>query len=143
MKIGSLALITRLGVAALVPLAAGCNDDSEDFLGPSMPFVGTWAATSLTVDGENLIANGMILNATFDDSGVYVFHVESDQSGICGEETFCDVTGTWTGTDTQIVLNPGEAQTTISYVTSGETMTLTGPVGGVESTIIFEKFQVE
>ena len=142
MKIGSLALITRLGIAALVPLAVGCSDDEESGLGPpSSAVIGTWSATSLMVNGEDLIANDMILNATFDDSGVYVFHVEKDLTGICGEELFCDVTGNWTGTETQVTINPGEEPTTFNYVTSGDSMTLTGPLGGVDATIVMEKFQ--
>jgi hypothetical protein len=87
MKIGSLALITLLGAFALIPLVAGCSDNNEDFLAPATPVVGTWAATSLMVNGADLIAQGMVLNATFDDSGIYVFHVVKDMLGLCGGDT--------------------------------------------------------
>ena len=140
MKTRSLTLITQC-LAGLGVLAASCSDDEEDFLGPPTPVVGTWSATSVTVNGEDLIANGMILNATFDDSGVYVFHVIGDAMGLCGEGVSeCDVTGAYTATTTQITLNPGEGQIVINYVTTGETMTLTGALTGVDATIVLDKF---
>ena len=139
MKIRSFALMAQLSVAALVGFAACDDDDDDTGLGPTLPIVGTWSATSLVANGEDLVAGGMTLNATFDDSGVYVFHIVGDLLGLCGGESECNVTGNWTGTESTITINPGEDPTTISYVTTGETLTLTGSLEGVPATIVFEK----
>jgi len=141
MRIRSLALITQLCLAGMVPLAAGCNDDNNEAAGPdaNLPVVGTWTATSLMVNGEDLVAKGMIMNVTFDDSGVYVFHVVGDLLGLCGDDTECNITGDWTGTDNEVTLNPGETPTTIDYVTSGDTLTMTGTLAEQPTTIVFQK----
>ena len=137
MKIRSLALISQLCLAGMVPLATSCNDD-ENNLDANLPVVGTWTATSLMVNGEDLVAQGMVLNATFDDSGIYVFHVVGDLLGLCGDETECNITGDWTGTDNEITLNPGETPTTIDYAT-GAHADLTGTLAEQPATIVFQK----
>jgi len=141
MKIRSLALISQLCLAGMVPLATSCSNNDNNPSGPdaNLPVVGTWTATSLMVNGEDLIAKGMVLNATFDDSGIYVFHVVGDLLGLCGEETECNITGDWTGTDNEVTLNPGETPTTIDYVTSGDTLTMTGTLAEQPTTIVFQK----
>jgi hypothetical protein len=87
--------LRRPSAPPLVPLATSCNNDNNEPTGPdaALPVVGTWTATSLTVGGQDLVAEGMTLNATFTASGIYVFHVVDDKLGLCTPDTECNVTG--------------------------------------------------
>ena len=134
------ALLTSLCAAALVSVAASCDDDDDDTdPTPSSPLVGTWDATSLTTPTGDAIGNGMSLTAVVGSTGNISLNVVGDQLGLCNPGPDCSVTGTWTSTASTITITSGTDVTTLNWTMAGETMTWTGTVEGVATTIVFDK----
>ena len=120
--------------AAIAPLAAGCSGDDPP--GPTGTVVGTWEATSLTVFGQNLIAQGMTLTATFRANDTYTIDVTGDLTGQCDPGPDCTVSGSYAATGSQLTLDEGTAtEVTFAYVIQGSTMTLNGSIEGIPAVV--------
>lgn len=121
-----LTLVLGLGVA-------GCSSDDDPGnggTGPGVsPVVGTWNATSLTVAGVDLIAQGMGFGIDFESNGLFLFTVSNDMGDFCDSGAAnCTETGDYTSSATQIVLlDPDDVDDiAFNYVIVGTTMTMTG-----------------
>jgi len=123
---------------AVAPLATGCSDDEPTT--PPAPIVGTWNATSISAIGQDFIAQGMTLTATFATNGSYTVAVTGDLIGACNPGPDCTASGTYSSTATQVTLDPGTADAvTFNYLVSGTTLMLTGSIEAIPVTIMLSK----
>lgn len=131
------ALRTATAVLALTALLPACDDSTSP---DDTTLEGTWTATSFTALGTDFIAQGMQLGVTLDASGTYDIEVEDDQVGMCDPGPDCSREGSYTSTDTQVVLDPGtDDEVAFSYSITGTTMTWSGAVQGVAATVTLTK----
>ena len=142
-----LALHRRTIPAAVLTLAlgwgiAGCSsEEGGTSPGVNPAVVGTWNATSLVVQGSDLIAQGMSLSLVFNSNGTYSFNITNDQAGLCDPGVAdCFDSGSFTATGSQIVLDPGTIdQETLNYSISGTTMTLTATLDLTPITVVLDR----
>ena len=130
---------TAVLTLALGLAIAGCSSD-ETGPGINPAVVGTWNATSFVVQGgSDLIGQGMTMSFAFASDGTYVFTVANDQGGLCDVGVSCTETGSYTATDTQIVLDPDDDPQTLNYTISGTTVTVNANIEGTPVTIVMDK----
>ncbi|MDH3291309.1 MAG: hypothetical protein OEO20_10595 [Gemmatimonadota bacterium] len=123
-------------IAALIPLAIGCGDGVE----PPPGLVGTWDATSLVVDGFDLMDDGMTLSYTLTSGGNYSYVVTGDLSDYCDPGPDCSDSGDFTATGTQLTFDEGTAfEETYSYTIVGTTLTISATFGQSTYAFTFEK----
>lgn len=141
-----IALRRRTISAAILTLAlgwtvAGCSSDEGGTApGVNPAVVGTWNATSFDAGGTELIGLGMSFSFTFTSAGSYTITITNDQGGLCDVGVDCVETGSYTATDTQIVLEPGTAaEETLNYTISGSTMTVNADIDGTLITVVLNK----
>ncbi len=118
---------------------AGCSSDET---GPEInpAVVGTWNATSFVVQGGgDLIGQGMTMSFAFAGDGTYLFTFTNDQGGLCDVGPDCTDSGSYTATDTQIVLDPDTDQQIFNYTISGTTVTVNADIDGSPVTIVMDK----
>lgn len=127
-------LTLALGIAI-----AGCSSD-ETGPGINPAVVGTWNATSFVVPGGgDLIGQGMAISFAFASNGTYLFTFTNDQGGLCDVGPDCTESGSYTATDTQIILDPDDEPQTLNYSISGTTVTVTANIEGTPVTIVMDK----
>jgi hypothetical protein len=123
-------------LSALIPLAIGCGDGVE----PPPGLVGTWDATSLVVDGFDLMDEGMTLSFTFTSGGEYSYVVTGDLLDFCDPGPNCSDGGDIEATGSQVTFDPGTIdEETFSYSIVGTTLTVSGTVDGFTINWTFEK----
>ena len=133
----------RTAYAAVLTLAlasaiAGCSDDTAPGVDPAV--VGTWNATSFVVMGNDLVAQGMGVSFVFNSNGTYVLSFTNDQGGLCDVGLNCTETGDYTASDTQIILDPGTADTVaLNYSISGSTMTINATIDAEAIVVVLDK----
>lgn len=121
---------------------AGCSSDESTAPGVNPAVVGTWNATSFVVPGPvDLIAQGMSLSFVLNSDGTYSFNITSDRGGLCDPGiNDCTDSGTYTASDTQIILDAGTTdEATLNYSISGTTMTVNAVIEGTAVTIVLNK----
>ena len=123
--------ILRVGLLALLPLAASCGGDDDEATGPrSNDLIGSWDATAIELISVanpdvnvELVALGAHGRIVLEANGNFGLSV-----GIPGEPTeFAG--GTWSSTTVlTLAFDSGEIEGTwrFSYVLNGDTLTLTG-----------------
>lgn len=127
---------TLIVFAAVVPLVVGCDGTTE----PPPEFVGTWDATSLLVNGFDLMGEGMTLTFTFTSGGEYSYTVTNDQLDYCDPGPNCSDSGEFVVTGNQITFDPDTVwEETYSYTLTGSTLTVTATFAGATFTFTFEK----
>ena len=67
------------------------------------------------------------------------FTVANDQGGLCDVGTSCTETGSYTASDTQIILDPNEDPQTLNYLISGSTVTVNADMEGTPITLVMDK----
>jgi len=117
---------------------AGCSDTGPE-VNPAV--VGTWNATSFTVPGAgDLIAQGMTMAFAFAGNGTYTFTVTNDQGGLCdGAVADCSDSGSYTASDTQIVLDPEDDPQVLTYSIADATVTINADIDGTAVTLVMDK----
>ena len=135
------ALRRRTMSTALLTLAigwtiTGCSTSESG----DAAYVGTWNATSFTSGGMEHIAQGMTFTFTFSNSGQYAFTITNDQAGLCDLASDCSDSGTFTATDTQIVLDAGMPDaTTLNYGISGNTMRIDALIDDITIVVFMDR----
>ena len=127
---------------ALTSAVAGCSSDEGGTTpGVNPAVVGTWNATSFVVGPDDLIALGMGMSFVFNNDGTYSLNFTNDQGGLCDPgEVNCSESGTYTASDTQILLDAGTVDSaTLNYTISGSTMTVTATIDGSDITVVLDK----
>jgi hypothetical protein len=123
-------------VAGVIPVVIGCDGTTE----PPPEFVGTWDATSLLVDGFDLMGEGMTLTFTFTSGGQYSYTVVNDLLDYCDPGPNCTDSGDFTVSGNRITFDPDTAwEETYTYTLTGTTLTVTASFGGSTFTFTFEK----
>ncbi len=123
-------------IAALSPVVIGCGDSFE----PPPDLVGTWNATSLVVDGFDVMTEGMTLSFTFSADGAYSYTATNDQLGFCDPGPNCTDGGDFTAESNQLTIDPDTVdEETYSYSISGSTLIFTANFGGASYTLTFVK----
>ena len=126
-----------IGLLALLALAA-CSDD-DGGTGPAASALhGTWNSTSLVANGMDAANLGMAMSFTFNSNDTYSFSVTQDELDLCGGATDCSDSGTYSATGTTLTFDPGSSDaTTLSWSVSGDTLSVTGMVDGVNLSFTF------
>ena len=129
-----LTLVLGLGIA-------GCSSDDGGTTPGTNPVVGTWNATSLSIQGgPDLIAQGMGYSIVFNSDDTFVSTTTNDMAGFCDMVSNCLDSGDYTASDTQIILDAGTSDAfTVNYSISGTTMTLTFTLNGMASVLVLDK----
>lgn len=124
-------------LTAFIPLTIGCGDGVE----PPPGLVGTWDATSLVVDGFDLMDDGMTLSFTFTSGGEYSYVVTGDLLDFCNPgQSACSDGGDIEATGSQITFDPGTIdEETFSYSIVGTTLTVSATIDGSTFMFTFEK----
>jgi hypothetical protein len=123
-------------LAALTPTFIACGDSFE----PVPELLGSWNATSLVVDGFDLMGDGMTLRFTFSDDGGYTYTVAGDQLDFCDPGPNCSDGGDYTATTSQVTFDPGtDDEETYSYTIAGNTLVITATFGGSPLTFTFQR----
>jgi hypothetical protein len=123
--------------ASLVPVVIGCSDGAVE---PPAGLVGTWNATSLVVDGVNLMDEGMTLSFTFSNDSEYSYSVTNDALDFCDLVANCSDSGDFSATGSQITFDPGTVDAeTFSWSIVGSTLTVTATIEGSLFTFTFER----
>jgi hypothetical protein len=124
-------MAAALVVAAAVLTAPGCGGDGD---GPTQPvppqLLGSWIVTSLVVQGQDLVAQGMSLSFHFSAEGEYSFLVHDDLLGLCDEGADCSDWGEFSASSSHITFDPGPGSETCTYSIAGNIMTLSGVLNG-------------
>ena len=126
----------------VLPLLAGCSDDSAGPNGDDETLVGTWTATSLSSPAGDLIALGLDLELTLGAGGTATIVIADDGlHAFCDDPaTACTFTGDYTSTSTTITLDLGDdEESTFTDQLQGSTMTWSGDIGGTAVTATFQK----
>lgn len=127
-------------IALLLPIVA-CGD--KDPTGPGAdPILGTWQATSFIGEGNDVIAAGMTLRATFAANNTYTFVVTNDMVGVCSEDggNNCTDSGPVSHTAAAVIIDAGTADaTTFNYTITGNTMSWTGSIDGTPVSLAFTR----
>ena len=122
-------MAAAFAIASIAPMVVGCGDDN--IVDPDLALLGSWNATVLLVDGEDLIDGGMTLSFTFNANGEYSYSVTGDLLEFCEAVAACSDGGDFTATGTQFTLDPGTLdEVLLSYSVTGSTLTVTGTVDG-------------
>ena len=117
---------------------AGCSDETGPEVNPAV--VGTWNATSFVVTGAgDLITQGMTMAFAFAGNGTYTFTITNDQGGLCDGAADCSDSGSYTASDTQIVLDPEDDPQVLAYSISGATMTVNADIDATAVTLAMDK----
>ena len=117
---------------------AGCSDETGPEVNPAV--VGTWNATSFLVPGTgDLITQGMTMAFAFASNGTYTFTVTNDQGGLCDGAADCSDSGSYTASDTQIVLDPEDDPQVLTYSIAGATVTINADMDGTAVTLVMDK----
>jgi len=117
---------------------AGCSDETGPEVNPAV--VGTWNATSFLVPGAgDLITQGMTMAFAFAGNGTYTFTITNDQGGLCDGAADCSDSGSYTASDTQIVLDPEDDPQVLAYSISGATVTVNANIDGADVTLVMDK----
>lgn len=124
-------------IAALIPVAVACSDGFE----PPAGLAGTWNATSLIVDGDDYVAEGMTLRFTFSDNGDYSYTVTGDLLDFCDAGgPNCSDGGDYTATSSQLTFDPGSTdEETFSWTIAGDTLTVSGTIDGLVLVFTFQR----
>ncbi len=130
---------SALATAGIVALLAACSSDSGT--SPADPaLIGTWNVTSFQALGQDFIAQGMTMIATFTNAGTYTLDVTNDLTGTCDPGPDCVAMGDYSATATQFTFDPGTVDAvTFSYTIVGTTLTFTGSISGVPVTVTATK----
>ena len=139
MRIRRNAYLVGLCAVLMMPLAAGCSDDLEPTPPPDSPVTGTWLATSIVTPTGDAVVDGMSIVATMNDEGTFSLNIAGDVLGICDTGPDCNITGTWTTTETTVTLEFTGQDTTITYGADAGTMTWGGTFNGEEVFITFNR----
>jgi hypothetical protein len=117
---------------------AGCSDETGPEVNPAV--VGTWNATSFLVPGTgDLIDLGMTMAFAFAGNGTYTFTVTNDQGGLCDGAADCSDSGSYTASDTQIVLDPEDDPQVLTYSIADATVTINADIDGTAVTLVMDK----
>ena len=131
---------TAVLTLALGFATAGCSSDETGPGTINPAVVGTWNATSVVLGGgADLIGQGMSLTFDFADDGTYSFVITNDQGGFCDGAADCVDAGSWTASNSQIVLDPDDDPQTLNYSISGTTVTITADMEGTPVTIVMDE----
>jgi hypothetical protein len=139
MRIPRNAYLVGLCAVLMMPLAAGCSDDLEPTPPPDSPVTGTWLATSIVTPTGDAVVDGMSIVATMNDAGTFSLNIAGDVLGICDTGPDCNITGTWTTTETTVTLEFTGQDTTITYGADAGTMTWGGTFNGEDVFITFNR----
>ena len=118
----------RLSTALMLWLCAfgwACGGDGGVQPVPQ-PLVGTWVVQTLVVNGADLAQLGFGFSFRLDADGTYTMAVVDSQLFICELGSFCEESGTFSVTDTQIVFDPDTSPKPFAYSVAGDVLTLTG-----------------
>jgi hypothetical protein len=127
-------MISRIR-AALLPLlvctlllSGGCADgDPTDLVDVPSDLVVTWFATSLIVNGTDLMDDGTRVKLTLRADGSFEIVATRDLVGVFCEGVYdCTEEGDFTATSTEIVFDPDGDQTTLSATITPTTLNLAG-----------------
>ncbi len=138
----------RTAYAAVLTLVlasaiAGCSDDENNTApGVDPAVVGTWNATSFLLMGNDLITQGVGVSLVFNSNGTYAITFTNDQAGdLCDVGmTDCSDSGTYTASDTQIILDAGGVdEATLNYSIIGTTMTIAATIDGEAIVVVLTK----
>jgi len=122
-------IAAAFAIASIAPLVVGCGDDNV--VDSNLELIGTWNATVLTVDGVDLIPQGMTLSFTFNSNGEYSYIVTGDLLEFCEGVPDCSDGGDFTATSNQFTLDPDLEPVVLSYSVTGNMLTVTGTVDGL------------
>ncbi len=142
MRLGRRPVASALLVSLVVgSLAVGCGGDDE-VTGPtpqSGPIIGTWTATSFSIDGFDAIAAGATITFTFSPDGTYAVAVTGDQAGFFCEGTpNCTETGFFSATTSTVVFDEGTAdEVTVTISIVGNQLTVNGTIEGFAVSAVF------
>ena len=133
------AYLAGLSAVLMVPLAAGCSDDLEPSPPPSSPVSGTWLATNIETPTGDATLDGMSIVATMNDAGTFSLNIGGDVLGLCDPGPDCNITGTWTDTETTVTLEFTGQDTTVTYGADAGVMTWSGSFNGENVVITFNR----
>lgn len=127
-----------IAALCLAPFVAGCSSDRATGLVISDSIFGDWTVTSFVVFGQNVWQPGWVMSWTLREDGT--FSSSASGPGIECETPSCAETGSYSHTSSQITLFPGTpAALVFEYVQEGSTMTWTGTIDGVLSTMVMKR----
>lgn len=126
--------MSRIRAALLSPLACtlllsgGCGEgDPTDLVDLPSDLVVTWFATSLIVNGTDMMDDGTRVKLTFRADGSFEIVTTRDLVGVfCDGVYDCTEEGDFTATSTEIVFDPDVDQTTLSATITPTTLHLVG-----------------
>ena len=127
-------MMSRIRAALLSPLACtlllsgGCGEgDPTDLVDLPSDLVVTWFATSLIVNGTDMMDDGTRVKLTFRADGSFEIVTTRDLVGVfCDGVYDCTEEGDFTATSTEIVFDPDVDQTTLSATITPTTLHLVG-----------------
>ena len=128
-----------LALAAAVVTIQGCNDAEDPTAPVPSALLGSWVATSVMVQGTDLVTQGMVLSFHFSADGEYSYLVTGDLLDLCDQGSDCSDWGEFTASSTQITFDPGSGAQIMTYSISGDVMTMTGSMGGTSIQATFER----
>ena len=125
--------------------ALGCDsqevtDDERDTI--DSPLVGSWAASSVLVNGVDQVPVGLTLDLFFDEFGTYDIFAGGDSAGlVCDDgQPTCQVTGDYILDSGNLVLDPATPdQITLDYTIGVDRLVLVGVLDGEAVTATFER----
>jgi len=126
-------LLVALTSIVLLPACRDDNNDSStDPGGSNDPILGTWAATSFSVNGVDQVLTGMSVSLTFTETTYSIGIMGDSNNVICETTTDCTDGGGFSYTSTTATFDPGTSdEVTLDYTVNGSTLTLSGDIGGV------------
>lgn len=139
--------VSRIATLAITlsvtPFLLGCGDDNENGgTGPgASEFVGTWAATSFIVDGNDIVAAGTAVTFTLTET-TYSSSVANDtNSFFCDPGILaCGDNGDLSSTETTLTFDPGTSDAaTLNYAVAGDVLSISGTIDGSALTAAFQK----
>jgi hypothetical protein len=142
MRLHHLFLATAFTATTIAASITACGSDGDGNVGtgPNNALYDSWNATSFQALGTDFIADGMTLVITFNVAGTYTLDITNDLIGACDPDPDCTTGGDFTGSASQITLDPGSPdEVTFNYSIVGTTLTLTGSIEGNPVTITLER----
>jgi len=100
------------------------------------PFLGTWTATNITVDGVEVLLGSLLLVETFNDDGTFSESVTGDTNQMfCDVGTSCTDSGTYLYNTTHLSFCDPACDELLAYTISGTTLIVT-VVDGAVTTVV-------